>query len=230
MAWYVKDPFTDEIRGPLENAELKAMANQGRIDKSSAVATSANGPWVEAARVKGLFTPPTTSVKADDAGEQKRQVAPANQPLFNDGEVVITPLKATFGNISFDIADITSANVLLGDSVKLAGFGATVGGPMDRFINGNDFLPHRIALALLPPLSLSSLSLFRSQTMLNLGLFVSLMLFINWSMWRAFSKTTSVVITASGKKHYVVTSDDRAENQWIASAINQAIEQRRQLP
>jgi len=71
MPWYVKDNFTDDVRGPLDDAELKAMATTGRINESSEVATSASGPWVAASRVKGLFAvpPPTASGNGTPSGE-----------------------------------------------------------------------------------------------------------------------------------------------------------------
>ena len=57
MAWYVMR--NEKTFGPLDNAQLKAMAAQGQVVADSQISQSTNGPWLPARNVRGLFQPPT---------------------------------------------------------------------------------------------------------------------------------------------------------------------------
>jgi len=54
--WYVESGGKEH--GPLSPAELRAMAEQGRITGSTRVRQGTDGAWVAAHRVKGLFDAP----------------------------------------------------------------------------------------------------------------------------------------------------------------------------
>ncbi len=54
--WYVK--IGDESRGPVGAAKLKQYATEGRLKPDMQVRCGAEGPWVPANKIKGLFPPP----------------------------------------------------------------------------------------------------------------------------------------------------------------------------
>ena len=56
QAFFVQDPFTEEVKGPLSVSELKQWFAKGGVEGWS-VSKSPNGPWTLASQVKGL-TPP----------------------------------------------------------------------------------------------------------------------------------------------------------------------------
>jgi len=72
--WYCRIANSTEVVGPLSDDQLRAMAREGRLQPSDAVAQTANGPWYLASHVRGLFpqsevvpsrtpaSPPTTPV------------------------------------------------------------------------------------------------------------------------------------------------------------------------
>ena len=51
--WYTK--IAEQVVGPLSADQLKVLADGGRLTPDDPVARSKEGPWVSAARVKGLF-------------------------------------------------------------------------------------------------------------------------------------------------------------------------------
>jgi hypothetical protein len=53
MPWYAQSK--GQLLGPYDDAQFKALANEGRVNADTQVAQSSEGPWVAAARVKGLF-------------------------------------------------------------------------------------------------------------------------------------------------------------------------------
>jgi hypothetical protein len=55
MPWFVKDVLTDGVLGPLSDEQFKGLANSGQLVPDSEIAKAADGPWLPAARVKGLF-------------------------------------------------------------------------------------------------------------------------------------------------------------------------------
>ena len=56
---FIKDPFTEEVQGPISLQKLKELAQSGEIDGAWEVAKSNTGPWTQAKKLKGLqFNPP----------------------------------------------------------------------------------------------------------------------------------------------------------------------------
>lgn len=53
MPWYAQ--LSGQLFGPYDDAQFKAFATEGRITLETQVSQSSDGPWVAAARVKGLF-------------------------------------------------------------------------------------------------------------------------------------------------------------------------------
>ncbi len=71
--WYTK--IAEQVVGPLSAEQLKALAAGGRLAPVDPVAQSADGPWVPASRVKGLF-----EVAAVD-DEPEEEVPPVDRPV-----------------------------------------------------------------------------------------------------------------------------------------------------
>ena len=74
MTWYVQS--MGDVLGPYSDAQLKQQACDDRIQFDTQVALSAQGPWVPASKVKGLFSPNPAveelAVAAQSAGQAAR--------------------------------------------------------------------------------------------------------------------------------------------------------------
>ncbi len=79
-AWYCR--IAGEQIGPLTAAQLRALVESGRLMPDDPVSTTPAGPWVEARRVRGLFTPTATAQQAWSGGECRPDV-----PRTADAEV-----------------------------------------------------------------------------------------------------------------------------------------------
>ena len=78
--WYVK--IGDEARGPVGGARLKEYAAQGRLKPEMQVRRGEQGPWVPAAKVKGLFPapPPPERVEEDIFADVPLEPSPVPAP------------------------------------------------------------------------------------------------------------------------------------------------------
>ncbi len=74
QTFFIKDPFTEEVKGPLSVAELKQWFAGGGVE-AWGVSKSANGPWTLASQVKGL-----APQKASEAGSVKDEAKTAPNP------------------------------------------------------------------------------------------------------------------------------------------------------
>lgn len=84
-SWFVNKD--GKVYGPLDSTQLKQLAKAGKISATSKVAQSADGPWCDAGRVKGLFpidTPtasslekPSASAGGDPSSAAQSQGSPA---------------------------------------------------------------------------------------------------------------------------------------------------------
>jgi hypothetical protein len=52
--WFVRRG--EKVFGPVDSAKLKSLAASGQINESTQVAQQAIGPWVNASKIRGLFT------------------------------------------------------------------------------------------------------------------------------------------------------------------------------
>jgi hypothetical protein len=76
-AWFVRGG--GKVYGPLDAARLKRLADDGKIDQDTDVATNAAGPWHRAASVKGLF-----ATQVDDASKMPTAAAPVEKLATSD--------------------------------------------------------------------------------------------------------------------------------------------------
>jgi hypothetical protein len=74
--WYTQ--VAEQVVGPLSDEQLKALADAGRLAPNDPIAQSPQGPWTEASRVKGLFSPAPPAVEPPVAKPQ--QEPPVPQP------------------------------------------------------------------------------------------------------------------------------------------------------
>ena len=65
--WFCK--ISNEQIGPLSSRQLKAMADAGRLTAKDRVRQGAEGSWVPAGQVKGLFPATGSSAKVFDPGD-----------------------------------------------------------------------------------------------------------------------------------------------------------------
>jgi hypothetical protein len=96
QVFFVQDPFTEEVKGPLSVAELKKWFAKGGVEGWS-VSKSPNGPWTLAAQVKGL-TPAKATEVAQASSAVPKQLAvtkvasPPDQP--RSSTAAMSPLKS----------------------------------------------------------------------------------------------------------------------------------------
>ena len=64
QVFYVQDPFTEEVHGPLSASDLKQRFFGGLLD-GWGVSKSTTGPWTPASQVKGLRQPTAPSPESD---------------------------------------------------------------------------------------------------------------------------------------------------------------------
>ena len=62
--FYVQDPFTEEVHGPLSASDLKQRFSRGGLN-AWGVSKSTTGPWTPASQVKGLRQPTAPSPESD---------------------------------------------------------------------------------------------------------------------------------------------------------------------
>ena len=79
--FFIQDPFTEDVKGPLDAQQLKQWFAQGAVGEWG-VSKSQNGPWTPAAQVKGLAPP--------KASEPPQRVATKNPKL--PSSYVIPPI------------------------------------------------------------------------------------------------------------------------------------------
>ena len=86
QGYFVQDPFTDEVKGPLSVVDLKRWFAKGGVE-GWGVSKSPNGPWTLAAQVKGL--PPPKA--ADEASTIQSASKPPEDfsPLDDDSTPTI---------------------------------------------------------------------------------------------------------------------------------------------
>lgn len=78
--WYYK--IAEQVVGPLAADQLKALAAGGRLAPNDPVAQSPGGPWVSAARVKGLFAVAEIDDQAEPAaGQSLKERSAASPPV-----------------------------------------------------------------------------------------------------------------------------------------------------
>jgi hypothetical protein len=72
--FFLKDPFTDSVTGPVEASALKQLAAEGAIDTSWGISRAIHGPWQSVGTVKGLV------VKSDRAKKDTAEVLTQQEP------------------------------------------------------------------------------------------------------------------------------------------------------
>lgn len=69
--WFVRG--AGKVYGPFDSAKLKQIAAAGKIAPTTEVAQHPNGPWVQAAKVKGLFVQPVAPSSVPSSSPAKVQ-------------------------------------------------------------------------------------------------------------------------------------------------------------
>lgn len=77
-SWFVRGG--GKVYGPLDSAKLKQLVSAAKIDQTTEVAQTENGPWVPAGRVKGLFVQPPIAPSPAPAPRPSVPVAPPADP------------------------------------------------------------------------------------------------------------------------------------------------------
>ena len=72
--FFLKDPFTDSVTGPIGASEIRQLAADSEIDSTWAISRSINGPWQSVGTVKGL------SVKTGLAKSNASEVLTEQEP------------------------------------------------------------------------------------------------------------------------------------------------------
>jgi len=87
-SFFIQDPFTEEVQGPLDTQQLKRWYATGGLGEWG-VSQSPNGPWTPAADVKGLAVP-----KAPETTPPQIESAPPPPTPTGPPEPSPTPQKA----------------------------------------------------------------------------------------------------------------------------------------
>jgi hypothetical protein len=69
--WYARQ--NGKVVGPFSSAKMKLLASEGRLPRDSEVASSPDGPWQVAARVRGLTFPEPAAPMVYDAPPVRRE-------------------------------------------------------------------------------------------------------------------------------------------------------------
>ena len=89
--FYVQDPFTEEVQGPLSASDLKQRFSGGGLDEWG-VSKSTTGPWTPASQVKGLRRPTAPSPESDTTA---KSTVTSNTSLSGGGSVDKSTATAT---------------------------------------------------------------------------------------------------------------------------------------
>jgi hypothetical protein len=94
--FFIRDPFTEEVKGPLTVQQLKQWFAQGAVGDWG-VSKSPDGPWSPAAQVKGLASAQATEVAQAKAAIPKQPAttkvaSPPDQPI--SGTACMSSLRA----------------------------------------------------------------------------------------------------------------------------------------
>lgn len=118
--WFVRGG--GKVFGPLDDARLRKLAVDGKIDETTDVAMCVSGPWHPAARVKGLFPPKAIPPKV--AGE------PPRAPISATELPAVTP--------AVSLAELHDASPLFeSNQAELNGIPTT----STSVESGDDFIP-----------------------------------------------------------------------------------------
>ena len=91
QVFYVQDPFTEEVHGPLSASDLKQRFFGGLLD-GWGVSKSTTGPWTPASQVKGLRRPTAPSPESDTTA---KSTVKSNTSLSGGGSVGKSTATAT---------------------------------------------------------------------------------------------------------------------------------------
>ena len=80
MAWFVV--VNEAVVGPLDDAQLRDLANQGLLQPEGKVSRQKDGPWVNASRVRGLFSEPLASANDSPAAASRAHASTAVESPF----------------------------------------------------------------------------------------------------------------------------------------------------
>ena len=78
--FFLKDPFTDDVTGPVTDSQLKQLASAGTISESWEISRSQDGPWLNVGKVKGLNLKRATTEAAKGPGVASEQEVEMRQP------------------------------------------------------------------------------------------------------------------------------------------------------
>ncbi len=81
--YYVKDPFTGDVQGPITETKLRELAASGNIDGTWEVSKSNTGPWVLASRIKGLNFDASTRSNEEDGNRIPAPPVSATPPVVS---------------------------------------------------------------------------------------------------------------------------------------------------
>lgn len=104
-SFFIQDPFTEEVQGPLSVQELKQWFAQGSVCDWG-VSKSPNGPWTPASAVKGLAiakAPDTALPKNEPAPQPTTPPAPSTPPPTPVAETSSAPIRGK-RIVAFDLA------------------------------------------------------------------------------------------------------------------------------
>ena len=182
--FYVQDPFTEDVRGPLSASDLRQWFSTGGLDDWG-VAKSPTGPWTPASQVKGLSAP---TAPAALSAVTTMSAATSNSSLSNGGSVgnstprTNSEVSGTFGGL---LKSQSSGKADGLERLKRNPFALMIGGgclllalgiASDNPVIGGAGLWTAIAGAVLPLLRSKFPKVFSAATPLSAGAVVALVI------------------------------------------------------
>jgi hypothetical protein len=114
-AWFVKTKTG--IAGPFTPGQLKGFADSEKLPKSALVSKQADGPWVAAEQIRGLFDPPNDRVVEEEQigpadlvpDAVKKSAAVVGNVMTGLSKNVVSSLKNAASNLSAKIESATTS-------------------------------------------------------------------------------------------------------------------------
>jgi hypothetical protein len=93
--WFIRGG--EKMYGPIDDARLRRLAQEGKIDQSTEVSKEAGGPWHPAGKVRGLFPSPTpvTNDPSEQPPAEQHSVLQASSvasPSSQDRSIILRPV------------------------------------------------------------------------------------------------------------------------------------------
>lgn len=226
--FFVQDPFTEEVKGPLSASDLKQWFSKGGFD-AWGVSKSPNGPWTIASQVKGLIRQPPAALPESDTAI--KSTVPRDASLDGSGSsdnskaVAASKPSAAFGSLPIgqssaqsDLFDWLRRNpfalMIAGGCVLLA-----LGVASDNPVFGGIGFWTAVAGAVAPRLRSKFPKVFASATPLSVGAVLALVIGSVLLLSSVAADTTVDSGTSFGRVHNIGLMNQQRNGMTVGAIL-----------